>query len=139
MKITDVMTDKIQLARTDTSLVEAAKLMNEREVGVIPVVSGRNELVGMLTDRDITVRSVAQGHDPKEITVKAAMTENVVSCFTDQTTDDVARLMQDKKLRRVIVVDRANGAVTGIVSLGDIAKVSGAEELAGKTLGRVCE
>lgn len=139
MKVTEVMSNEIELVKTDTPLMEAAKTMSQSEVGVLPVISGHNQLVGMLTDRDIAIRSVAHGHDPKTTPVKAAMTDKVVSCFTDQTVDEVAKSMQERKLRRMIVVDRSNGAVTGIVSIGDIAKVSDDKGIAGQTLARVCE
>jgi CBS domain-containing protein len=92
----------------------------------------------MLTDRDIAVRAVAEGRDPKTARVRDAMTPEVVYCFEDQDIQEAARLMKDKQIRRLVVLDR-DKRLAGILSLGDLAVDTGDEKLAGETLERVSE
>jgi CBS domain-containing protein len=92
----------------------------------------------MLTDRDIAVRSTAEGQDPWTDKVGDAMTSGVVWCFDDQEVAQAAQLMKEKKLRRLVVLNRA-GQMVGIVSLGDLAVVTGNDQLAGNTLEAVSE
>ncbi len=90
----------------------------------------------MITDRDITVRAVADACDPRSTTVEEVMTPDVVYCFDDQDVQEAARLMQAHQIRRLVVLDRDKRLV-GIVSLGDLAVETGDEKLAGKTLEEV--
>jgi predicted transcriptional regulator len=92
--------------------------------------------VGMITDRDITMRAVADACNPRTTTVKEVMTPDVVYCFEDQDVQEAARLMQDYQVRRLIVLNRDKRLV-GIVSLGELAVETGDEKLAGKTLEHV--
>src|SRR5205085_1879764 len=94
--------------------------------------------VGMLTDRDITIRSTAAGTDPTTAKVSEAMTRDLVFCFDDQDVKEVAKMMKDKQIRRLVVLDRKKQMV-GIVSLGDLAVDTGDEALVGKTLEKVSE
>ena len=93
--------------------------MEELNVGALPVISG-DEAVGIITDRDIVIRSVAQGLDPEEEKVLVAVSEGLVSCKEDDDIEAVADLMEDRQIRRVVVKSNG-GKVTGIVSLGDLA------------------
>src|SRR5262249_38630942 len=101
-----------------------------------PPVCDNNELVGMITDRDITVRATAEGDAPTNVRVRDVMTLDVIYCFEDALVGDAALLMQGKQVRRLLVLNRAKRLV-GIVSLGDLAVETGDEELAGKTLEEV--
>jgi len=131
MKVSDCMTRDVRLAAPDQSLREAAALMAELDVGVLPV--GENErLVGMITDRDIAVRGVALGRGP-DATVREVMTDNVKYCFVDQSLEEVSRNMGDIQVRRLPVVDREKRLV-GIISLSDIANGDGAVDEAGEAL-----
>jgi CBS domain-containing protein len=131
MKVSDCMTRDVRLAAPDQSLREAAALMAELDVGVLPV--GENErLVGMITDRDIAVRGVACGRGP-DSTVREVMTDNVKYCFADQSLEEVSRNMGDIQVRRLPVVDREKRLV-GIISLSDIANGEGAVDEAGEAL-----
>jgi CBS domain-containing protein len=92
--------------------------------------------VGIITDRDITVRATAEGMDPLFAHVRDVMTREIVSCFDDQLVIDAALLMQDHQVRRLVVLDRDERMV-GIVSLADLAMEAGADELAESTLEAV--
>jgi CBS domain-containing protein len=118
MKIADVMTRTVRTTTPDVSIQEAARMMAELDAGVLPVSDGQR-LLGMITDRDIAVRAVAQGKGP-DAKVRDAMTTDVKYCFEDQQVNEVARNMAEIKVQRLPVMDRDKRLV-GIVSLGDIA------------------
>jgi CBS domain-containing protein len=118
MKIGDVMTRDVQVVTPNTTLRQAAATMKEIDVGALPVAE-HDKLVGMLTDRDIAVRAVADGKGPDTM-VREAMTPEVRYCFEDEDVAHVAENMADIQVRRLPVVDRDKRLV-GIVSLGDLA------------------
>jgi CBS domain-containing protein len=115
--VSEIMTTNVQVIQPQESLRRAATLIQELDIGALPVCDGQR-LLGMLTDRDITVYGVAQGMNPDECCVSDVMTEHVEYCTTDQDTDQVMRLMGEKQVRRLPVVDKN---LIGIVSLGDLA------------------
>jgi CBS-domain-containing membrane protein len=117
--IQDVMTRDVQSIAPQETVQRAAQLMDELNVGAIPVLDG-DKLVGMITDRDITVRSVAAGQAPGSTQVGDVMSTDVRTCRSDQTVDEVLDQMADVQIRRVPVVDQSQ-QVIGIVSLGDMA------------------
>jgi CBS domain-containing protein len=119
MQLQHVMTRNPQVVAPDTTLQEAAAKMKSLDVGPMPVCEG-DRVVGMLTDRDIIVRAVAEGRDPKQTKVRDAMTPDVIACFEDQDANEAARVMADKQVRRVLVLNRQNKLV-GIVALSDLA------------------
>ena len=118
--VQDVMTRDVQSISPDDSVRRAAQLMDEFNVGSIPVCDG-DRLVGMITDRDITVRSTAVGQPPETTRVGDVMSTDVRTCFTTQTVDEVLGQMGDVQIRRVPVIDQQSQALVGIVSLGDMA------------------
>ncbi len=136
MLVRDVMTKGAECVRPGNSLREAAHKMKTLDVGPLPVCGDNDRLVGMLTDRDIAVRAVAEACDPRTTTVKDVMTPDVVYCFEDQDVREAARLMQEHQVRRLVVLNRDN-RLAGIVSLGDLAVETGDEKLAGRTLEEV--
>ena len=119
MKVCDVMTREVQTVRPDQSAREAANFMLRADAGAIPVTDG-DRLIGMITDRDIAVRGVAEGHGP-ETPVRELMTNDIVVAREDDDTDDVASLMSDAQVRRLPVVDDQQ-RLCGIVSLGDLSR-----------------
>ena len=137
MQVKDVMTRGAECVRPEATLQEAAQKMKSLDVGPLPVCDN-DRLVGMLTDRDITVRAVAEGKDPRATRVRDAMTEGISYCFEDDDVADAARVMKERQVRRLVVLDR-NKKLAGIVSLGDLAVETGDEHLAGKTLERVSQ
>ena len=122
MKVSDVMTRDVRLIEPTETIQEAARLMAEIDTGIMPVREG-DRLVGMITDRDITVRAVAQGRGP-DTPIREVMTDDVKYCFEDDDTDAVARNMADIQVRRLPVLTRDKRLV-GIVSLGDLAVTDG--------------
>jgi CBS domain-containing protein len=101
-------------------------------------ICDRDRLLGVITDRDITIRSVAEGHDPRTDRVCDAMTPQVFYCFEENDVADAAQLMRDKQVRRLPVLNE-NKRLVGIVSLGDLAVETGNEELAGHALEGISE
>ena len=118
MKVSEIMTRGVEIASPDDTIQQAASRMAELDAGVLPVGEG-DRLVGMLTDRDIAVRAVAQGKGP-DTKVREAMTPEVRYCFEDEDLDAVVRNMGENKVRRLPVLGRDKRLV-GIVSLGDVA------------------
>jgi CBS domain-containing protein len=137
MQLKEMMTPHVEVVHPDASLQEAAQKMKGLDVGPLPVCTG-DRLEGMLTDRDITVRAVAEGRDPRTTKVHEVMTSEVVYAFEDQDVAEAARLMEQHQIRRVVVLNR-NQQLVGMVSLGDLAVRTGDERQAGKTLERVSE
>src|SRR5438128_1148993 len=99
MKVSDVMTCEVECIPPNASLKEAAAKMKELDVGSLPVCDN-DRLVGMITDRDITVRSVSDGHDPQRDRVRDTMTPEVIWCFDDADVSEAANKMRDKQIRR---------------------------------------
>jgi CBS domain-containing protein len=125
MLISDVMTRDVDLINPGTTLREAACRMRDRDVGSLPVAEN-NRLVGMVTDRDIVVKGVAEARDAGGTTAREVMSPNVLYCFDDQSVDEVLTNMGDVQVRRLPVVDRDKKLV-GIVSIGDLAKKGSAK------------
>ena len=123
--IQDIMTRDVQTISSQETIQRAAQLMDELNVGAIPVLDG-DKLVGMITDRDITVRSVAVGQDPRSTKVSDVMSTDVRTCTPGQSIEEVLSQMGDVQIRRVPVVDES-GKVIGIVSLGDVATSDAAD------------
>lgn len=137
MQINEVMTPNAECISPNATLHEAAERMKTLDVGSLPVWEG-GQLVGMLTDRDITIRSVSDGRDPRQHHVRDAMTPEVIFCYEDQEVTEVAQLMQEKQIRRLPVLSR-DRRMAGIVSLGDLAIESGDEKLMGQVLEGISE
>ena len=118
MHVSEVMTWDVRLIEPTQTIQEAARLMAEMDAGIMPVREG-DRLVGMITDRDITVRAVAQGRGP-DTSVREVITDDVKYCYEDNDTGDVARNMADIQVRRLPVLTRDKRLV-GIVLIGDMA------------------
>jgi len=136
MKVKEIKTPKVAFVRSDDSIKQAALKMEELGVGALPVVVGE-DVVGMLTDRDIVIRTVAQGLDAETHKVADAFTEGVVSCKEGDDVGTVVDLMEKEQVRRVVVKDEQQN-VTGIVSLGDLA-LNIQKEMAGEALKGVSQ
>ncbi|WP_029010085.1 CBS domain-containing protein [Azospirillum halopraeferens] len=124
MRVSEAMTRDVRVAGPDQSIRDAARMMADINAGVLPV--GENDrLVGMITDRDIAIRAVAQGKGP-DAKVRDVMTADVRYCFDDDDVESVARSMGDNQVKRLPVVNRDKRLV-GIISLGDLATRHGAD------------
>ena len=138
MQVREVMTPDVECARPNASIQEAARKMRDLDVGPLPVCGENDRLVGMVTDRDIVIRAIADGHDPKTTQIQDIMTPDVIYCFEDQGLEEATQLMKESQVRRLVVLNRDKQLV-GIVSLGDLAVKTGDEDLSGETLGHVSE
>ena len=137
MQLKEVMTRNVEVIGPDATLEDAASRMDVLDIGPLPVCEN-DRLVGMITDRDITVRSTAMGEDPKTTHVRDAMSKNVLYCHEDDDVREAARIMESKQIRRLPVLNRDDQLV-GIVSLGDLAVWSRDQQLSGEVLERVSE
>jgi len=136
MQVKEIMTRGARCVRPSDSLKTAAATMKDNDVGLLPVCGDQDRLGGILTDRDITVRGTAEGVDPDAIQVADVMTPDVIYCQEDWDVREAARLMQQRQVRRLVVLDR-DKRLTGVVSLGDLATETGGEGMAGRTLEEV--
>ena len=135
MKVAEAMTRDVRVSSPDQTIREAARAMAELDTGVMPV--GENDrLVGMITDRDIAIRGVAEGKGP-DAPVREVMTPDVTYCFDDEDIRDVARTMAENQVRRLPVLNRDKRLV-GIISLGDVA-VMESPDAAAAAIGGVSE
>jgi CBS domain-containing protein len=132
MKVKEVMTRKVEVVQPNDSLQSAAQKMRDRDIGFLPVYEG-DELIGVVTDRDIAIRAIANGTNPNAIVGREMVTSPVVYCFDDQDVEEAARVMRENQIRRLIVLDRKNNQPVGVISLGDLAGTV-KEKTAGKTL-----
>ena len=122
MLVKDAMTRRAETIGPDETLQAAARKMREISIGALPVCE-HDRLVGMLTDRDIVVRSTAEGRDAASATVRTAMTPQVFYCFEEEPLHNAARLMEEHSIRRLMVVD-VQKRLVGILSADDLALVA---------------
>lgn len=120
MKVKEIMTTGVQVIHPDDSLQAAAQKMSSHDIGFLPVLEA-NHLVGVITDRDLVLRGVAQGMNSDAMLGREVMTAPVIHCFEDQDVKDVATLMEESQIRRLVVLSRSDGHLVGVVSLGDLA------------------
>ena len=136
MRVSECMTRDVQVVRPDQPIQEAAQFMLRAAAGSIPVVE-EERLVGIITDRDIAVRAVAEGRGP-ETPVRDFMTDHTHCCYEDEEIEEVAMKMSDSQVRRFPVISRGDKRLIGIVSLGDLSR-SDQSEAASVALGGVSD
>ncbi len=130
MRIKEAMSTHVEAVAPNTTVRECASTMDRLGIGALPV-SEKGRVVGIVTDRDVCCRTVVSGRDPGTMTAREIMTGDVASCFEDQDCAEVARLMQEKHVRRLTVMNR-DQAMVGIFSVDDLARYS--HDLAGLVL-----
>ncbi len=133
VRVEEIMHREVRRTDPDMFLADAARKMRDMDVGCL-VVWGGDELVGIVTDRDITCRATAEGNDPATTTVGEIMSKDVTCCFEDQGVDKAAHIMEDKKVRRLPVFDHDDHMV-GILTLSDLSVNS--PELTGRVVQAV--
>lgn len=136
MKVKDIMSTDVACIGIDDSIQKAAQLMKRYDVGSIPVCQ-QSEVVGILTDRDIALRSVAQGQNSDHQSVKNVMSSEIVVGEPDMNVHDAAQMMSQNQIRRLPIVN--NGRLVGIVSLGDISLEPNLQEDAEEALRDISE
>ncbi len=134
MKIAEIMSSDVQVVTPEQPIQEAARLMMSADTGALPVGDGER-LIGMVTDRDITVRAIAEGRGP-DTPVREVMSDKLLFAWDDQDVEDVAIQMSDAQVRRMPVLSRDGERLVGIVSIGDLA-TQGSEETAEVALSGV--
>ena len=137
MQLKEIMTTDVEVVKPESSITEAAKKMRSLDVGALPVCDGRR-LLGMVTDRDITIRATAEARDPDNTLVRDCMSPEIIYCFEDQNAEEAERLMQEKQIRRLPVLTREK-RLAGIVALGDLATKTGDVQQIGRTIREVSE
>lgn len=136
MRIRDVMTKDIAYVSVNDTVEKAAQLMSQYDIGSVPVCDG-GKVVGIVTDRDITLRSVAKGNESRSQSVRDIMTSNPVFCSPDQDIHDAVRIMGERQIRRLPIVE--NGNLVGMVALGDVAVESVLSDNAEAALKNISE
>ncbi len=136
MQVKDMMTANVHVVAPDANLREAASLMRDLDIGALPVCEN-DRVIGFVTDRDITIRATASGKNPEECQVRQVMSPGVVYCRADASLEDAERLMKDRQVRRLAVLDE-DQRLCGILSLGDVALEAESDE-AGDLLERISE
>jgi len=132
----EIMTSPVATVAPDTSLTDVARKMLALDIGLLPVSNGR-EIVGIISDRDITIRAVAKGMDPGRTAVQEVMTKEVITCPVESDVKSACSLMEEKQVRRLLLMDGDDSPV-GIISLGDIA-LHLRREQAGGVLNKVSQ
>lgn len=131
MKIQDIMNTKVESILPTATLRRAAQKMSQLDIGSLPIISDEGELLGIITDRDISCFAVAMGHEPNSTEVQKVMTKEVFTCMEDQDINEAATLMEEKHIRRMPIVNQSN-SVVGFLSVDDLAHCS--HDLAGAVL-----
>jgi CBS domain-containing protein len=133
MKVREVMTPEAHWVDPEMTLKEAARKMRQQNIGALPV--GENDrLIGLITDRDICCRAVAEGRDPTKVKVRDVMSPNISYCFEDQSVNEAAHFMEEKHIRRLAVLNR-DKRIVGVLSVADLAR-HGERALAGEVLDK---
>jgi len=137
MKLKEIMTNDVEVIHPTDTLQTAAQKMRDRDIGFLPVCDGER-LIGVLSDRDIIVRALAEGMDSKTMVGQDLITSPAIYCFDDQNVDEAAKLMHDNQIRRLVVLNPDDKRMVGVVSLGDLA-VSVDDKLSGEVLQSISE
>ena len=137
MKISEIMTRDVEIIQPDDTLRMAAQKMRNRDIGFLPVCDGES-LMGVLSDRDITVRAFADGMDINVMLGRDLMTSPAIYCFDDQDVTEAAQVMGENQIRRLVILNRENKRVIGVISLGDLVR-KGVTDLSGQVLRKVSE
>lgn len=135
MQIRDVMTPRVSVVPPDTRVVDIARRMRDEDIGSIPIAEN-DKLIGMVTDRDIVIRALADDVDLRNVSAREVMSPKILYCTEDQTVEEVLQNMGEQQVRRLPVVNRAKRLV-GVVSLGDLSHA--ADKKAGAALQDITE
>ena len=137
MNLSEIMTRDVVVMQPDDSLQSAAKKMRDRNIGFLPVCDGE-ELIGVISDRDITIRALADGMDVNIMLGRDLMTVPAIYCFDDQDVSEAAKIMEENQIRRLVVLSRDEKRLVGVISLGDLARNEPTDR-SGQVLQKVSE
>ncbi len=127
MKCQDIMCHETRWAHPESTVKEAVKIMKEQNCGAVPVVDEQMHLKGILTDRDVTLFVILQGKDPETTQLQEFMSKDVITCYGDESIDELISKMKQYQIRRIPVIDHEN-RLEGMISIGDIAVKAPEEE-----------
>lgn len=136
MKVRDIMTTSVASLTPEDTVEKAASLMKEHDIGSVPVCQGSN-IVGIITDRDITLRSVASGINASSQSVRDVMSSNPVVGSPEMSLDEASKIMSQQQIRRLPIVENQN--LVGVVALGDLATQPQSDEKAGHALSSISQ
>jgi CBS domain-containing protein len=136
--VRDFMTPNPECVSEQDSIRDVARIMKDQDTGVVPVVDGGKKIIGLITDRDIVVRGLAEGKNLENVHVNELMTKSIRSVHEDATVNEVLELMSNAEIRRVPVVN-GRDEIVGILSIGDIAKDTNQDGKVGRTLESISE
>ncbi|HVR37920.1 MAG TPA: CBS domain-containing protein [Thermoanaerobaculia bacterium] len=136
-RVKDLMTPNPECASGRDSIRDVARIMKDQDTGVVPIVEGK-KIIGMITDRDIVVRGIAEGRDIANMSANELMTKHVRSVNEDAPLDEVLTLMSGAEIRRVPVINR-NNEIVGILSLGDVSKETKLHDKIGRAVEDISE
>jgi CBS domain-containing protein len=137
MKLKEIMTSDVEIIHPDDTLQIAAQKMRDRDIGFLPVCND-DRLIGVLSDRDVIVRALAEGMDSTATIGLDLVTSPAIYCFDDQSLDEAAKLMHDNQIRRLVILNRDDKRMVGVVSLGDLA-INADDKLSGEVLQSISE
>jgi CBS domain-containing protein len=135
-KVQDIMTKNVATVSSNQTVQEAAQIMSQKNIGALPVVEN-GQVKGMITDRDITLRTSAQGKNPASTPVSEVMTNRVITGTPSMSVPEAANVMAQNQVRRLPIVE--NNQLQGIVALGDIATDSASDQAAEQALTNISE
>lgn len=138
MTCAEVMTPSPTCCQPAHTAVDVAELMQREDVGLVPVISDNTKLIGVITDRDIVLKVVAAGRDPKGTAVSEVMTTDPVSCLPQESIEAAMELMASRQIRRIPIVDK-DGAIVGIVAQADIATRAATPQATGQVVQAISE
>jgi CBS domain-containing protein len=136
MRVSEIMTPMVTTIDPEASLLQAATVMRDDDFGWLPVAVD-TKVIGVVSDRDIAIRAVSMGLDPRKYGVQQAMSPNVAWCCLEDSPEQAASIMKDRRVRRLLVLDGRN-RLKGVLSLGDLAARLDGGELGGKVLSWIC-
>lgn len=133
MKLNEIMTRVVEIIQPNDTLHAAAKKMRDRDIGFLPVYEGE-QLIGVVTDRDLTIRALADGLNAASVLGRDMVTAPAIYCYDDQDVNEAARLMRENRIRRLVVLNRRGERLVGVVSIGDLSGI-----IDDKLLGQVMQ
>lgn len=137
MKVNAIMTKQARTILPDATVEQAARLMRDYHVGLLPVVED-DTLFGIVTDRDLAIRALAEGRNPHLTTVREVMTPEALWCYDDESITEASRIMEKNHVRRLIIKNRQH-KLSGVLTITDLARRTANEKLPGHVLHRVAE
>ncbi len=138
MNCKDIMTKSVKMCDSTCTAKDAAQIMKKVNTGAVPVVDDNDHVVGIITDRDITLHTVAEGKEPSKVKIHDIMTKHVVTVHKEDLVDEAIKKMKENKIRRLPVIDD-NNKLVGIISLGDIVVLSNIEHETFEALEEISE